>query len=118
MNESYTIPSDFTRQLTEALRCSFPIPDHRSTRSRPWGYKRSLGAVFNSNLTGCYRAVAGHAERSEVSISEENGEAIAVGGGDLKCVGDIFSAHCFSFLVTALVRERPVAAVSAPAAQL
>jgi hypothetical protein len=30
--------------------------------------------------------------------------------GDLKCVGDIFSAHCSSFLVTAPVREPPVAA--------
>jgi len=38
------------------------------------------------------------------------------GSGDLKCVGDIFSANCSSFLVTARVRERLVAAVSAPVA--
>jgi hypothetical protein len=38
------------------------------------------------------------------------------GSGVLKCVGDIFSAHCSSFLVTAPVRECLVAAVSAPVA--
>jgi hypothetical protein len=52
-------------------------------------------SVFSAKLPSRNGSVASEPERTEISFSEENGEAIAVGSGELECVGDIFDAHCF-----------------------